>query len=120
MSPSTLPARAAPGTFTSDQLAGLRRALEQQRAFRVEQLAQLRRPGQRGPLSSADEEVLYSLRDAALAALHDVQRALWRMDDGTYGRCTSCREPLAVERLEIVPQASLCMPCQREVDAPPG
>ena len=117
-SPS-VPARTAPVPLTSDQLASLRSALEEQRTFRVEQLAQLRHPGQLGPLSCADEEVLHPLRDAARAALREVQRALWRMDDGSYGRCTSCGEPVGVERLEVVPQAALCMPCQRDTDTVP-
>jgi len=117
MPSSSVPARTAPVPLTSDQLASLRSALEEQRAFRVEQLAQLRHPGQLGPLSCADDEVLHSLRDAARAALREVQRALWRLEAGSYGRCTSCYEPLSVERLEVVPQAALCMPCQRETDA---
>ncbi|HET6877115.1 MAG TPA: TraR/DksA C4-type zinc finger protein [Jatrophihabitans sp.] len=117
MPSSSVPARAAPAPLTSEQLASLRSALEEQRAFRVEQLAQLRHPGQLGPLSCADAEVLRSLRDAARAALHEVQRALWRMSDGSYGRCTACGEALGLARLEVVPQTALCMPCQREADA---
>jgi DnaK suppressor protein len=103
-------------TLTDEQLAVLRGMLEQQRAFRVDQLAQLHRPGTPGPLGSANQEVVASLTAGARAALHDVQKALWRLDEGTYGACTRCGEPLGLERLEILPQAGLCMPCQRNAD----
>lgn len=44
------------------------------------------------------------LRDA-------VEAALRRLDDGTYGRCASCRELLPIERLEAVPYADVCVAC---------
>lgn len=40
-----------------------------------------------------------------------VEDALARLTDGTYGRCTRCEAALPLERLEIIPQAELCMPC---------
>jgi DnaK suppressor protein len=118
---STLPSRpdrppADNGALTSYQLAVLRGMLEQQRAFRVEQLAQLHRPGNPGPLGSTNHEVFASLAAGARAALRDVQKALWRMDEGAYGQCITCGEPLDLKRLEILPQAALCMPCQRKAD----
>ncbi len=44
-------------------------------------------------------------------ACESVQAALARISDGTYGRCTHCSTALPVERLEIIPQAELCMGC---------
>lgn len=99
--------------LTDAQLTMLRHMLEQQRAFRLEQLAELHRPGVPGPLGSADDEVFTSLAAGARAALRDVQNALWRMDEGQYGLCTACATPLPLEVLEILPQASACQPCQR-------
>lgn len=100
-------------SLTDSQLTMLRHMLEQQRAFRLEQLAELHRPGRPGPLGSADDEVFVSLTTGARAALRDVQNALWRLDEGHYGRCTTCAAPLRLEVLEVLPQAALCLPCQR-------
>ncbi|MGI8677530.1 MAG: TraR/DksA family transcriptional regulator [Jatrophihabitans sp.] len=103
--------------LTSNEQAALRGKLEQQRAFRIEQLTQLSSPTRLSllnrPLSSTDHEVFTSLAAGARAALRDVQEALWRIDEGRYGRCTSCAEPLGIERLEILPQSALCMQCQQ-------
>lgn len=112
MTRSTLPARRAPA-LPAGELAELRRMLEEQRAFRIEQLMQLHLPGPRGPLGSTDPEILTSLATGARAALHDVQAALWRMDEGRYGLCTACGAPVELERLEIVPQTAECLACHR-------
>jgi DnaK suppressor protein len=40
-----------------------------------------------------------------------VQRALQAIDDGTYGLCQRCGEPIAPARLHAMPHASLCVPC---------
>jgi RNA polymerase-binding transcription factor DksA len=41
--------------------------------------------------------------------LDDVVAALARIDDGTYGRCGVCGNPIAAARLEAVPTASVCI-----------
>jgi DnaK suppressor protein len=47
--------------------------------------------------------------------LVDVDRALARIDDGTYGVCESCGNPIGKLRLMAFPRATLCMTCkQRE------
>ncbi len=115
MTSSTLTNRMA--ALSADQLTQLRAMLEEQRDFRLEQLAQLHRPGPHGPLSSTNPEIFRSLAAGARAALGDVQSALWRMDDGHYGTCVACGEPLETARLEILPQVARCMPCQRQHDS---
>ncbi len=45
------------------------------------------------------------------AKLRGVERALAKLDEGTYGVCDSCGEPIAPERLEAIPWAVLCMTC---------
>jgi DnaK suppressor protein len=43
------------------------------------------------------------------------QRALARLDDGTFGVCQSCGEPIGKARLQAFPRATLCLACkQRE------
>jgi len=44
--------------------------------------------------------------------LAEVERALGKFEQGTYGLCDSCAQPIAPERLEALPQASLCVNCK--------
>jgi DnaK suppressor protein len=42
-----------------------------------------------------------------------IERALTKLDEGTYGSCDSCGEPIAPKRLEAMPESVLCMECAR-------
>src|SRR5207244_10066636 len=48
------------------------------------------------------------------ASLADVDRALAKLADGTYGRCDSCGRSIGAERLEAVPWVALCVACSRD------
>ena len=41
-----------------------------------------------------------------------VEHALSKFEDGTYGLCDNCGQPIPPERLEALPQASLCLNCK--------
>ena len=41
-----------------------------------------------------------------------VEHALQKFEKGTYGLCDDCGQPIAPERLEALPQASLCVNCK--------
>lgn len=97
----------------ADQLDRLHARLEEQRAFRVEQLAELERLRHRGALGGAVREVNLSLQRGARAALHDVQVALWQLEEGDYGRCAVCGDLLDPEQLRSVPQALRCASCRK-------
>ena len=47
------------------------------------------------------------------ATLADVERALEKLDDGTYGICDGCGAAIGDERLEAIPWATLCISCAR-------
>lgn len=49
--------------------------------------------------------------NAIAATLADVDRAISKLDEGTYGICDSCGEPIPAERLEAIPSAVLCVRC---------
>ena len=102
------PARRA--GLTAAHRVMLRTMLEEQRRFRVAQLAE--HPVARYA-TPADREVGTAILDAARVALRDIDAALHRMAVGTYGKCTECGVPQRLERLEILPQVALCMDCQR-------
>ncbi|MFL5950648.1 MAG: TraR/DksA C4-type zinc finger protein [Gaiellaceae bacterium] len=61
-----------------------------------------------------DRELDYSLEENSEHVLAEIDAALKRIDDGTYGICTNRGEQIPVERLEARPYATLCIDCQRE------
>jgi DnaK suppressor protein len=63
-----------------------------------------------------DRELEYTLHDGEQALLARIDRALGRIDDGTYGKCERCGKDIPVERLEARPWAELDIDCQREVE----
>ncbi|MFJ4685366.1 TraR/DksA family transcriptional regulator [Streptomyces sp. NPDC091377] len=117
----TIGDRAAP--LPPDDLAALRRNLREQRAFRREQLRRMaeaprtEHPPRRG--SAARTEVRIKLAASARMVLHDVEAALRRIAEGSYGICQLCRRPVERERLMIVPQARYCARCQQVREAAP-
>ena len=56
-----------------------------------------------------------ALRDRNAAHLAEIEAAIARLDDGTYGTCVRCSGPIAPERLEALPWAAHCIDCQRIV-----
>ena len=61
-----------------------------------------------------DCEVDESLGENADQLVRDIDAALARLDEGTYGTCTRCGQPIPEERLEAVPYAVLCVSCKRD------
>lgn len=45
-----------------------------------------------------------------------VEAALQRLDEGTYGLCEDCRQPINEERLKAMPFARRCIDCQRHAE----
>ena len=45
-----------------------------------------------------------------------IKAALGRIEDGSYGECTRCGEPVGEKRLEAYPEAALCISCARELE----
>lgn len=64
----------------------------------------------------ASREQRFALHDVEQTQLTQVKKALERIDNGTYGTCENCGEPIPPERLEIIPYATLCVRCQQEQD----
>jgi RNA polymerase-binding transcription factor DksA len=96
------------------QLPAIRAELVQQRRFRSEQLEQLEVDAAEA-LATADQnrlQVTRVLTLAAEAALSEIHAAFRRLEEGSYGTCERCAEPIPWERLEVLPMARLCTPCQ--------
>jgi RNA polymerase-binding protein DksA len=99
-----------------------RAALLEERRRVLEELAdiEVEAPGQMtyGSQAAAATHVFEQQRDLALMDhnrqhLAEIDAALARLDDGSYGACTSCHRPIAPERLEALPWTPLCIDCSR-------
>jgi DnaK suppressor protein len=60
-------------------------------------------------------------RDSALESwaernLTRVEQALDRLDQGTYGFCENCGEPISADRLKALPHATMCMKCKSKLE----
>jgi RNA polymerase-binding protein DksA len=64
--------------------------------------------------ATLDREIDYTLEENSGQVLAEIDAALQRIEDGTYGTCTSCGREIAPERLEAYPWASLCIDCKRQ------
>lgn len=62
--------------------------------------------------ATTEQERQLAVTSELRAKLEEVDRALEKLQEGTYGTCDSCGAPIPVERLEILPQASLCVACK--------
>ena len=59
-----------------------------------------------------EREKAFLFASAEGRAIYDVDEALRRLYSGNYGTCESCGQPIARERLEVVPHARLCVRCK--------
>lgn len=59
-------------------------------------------------------ETLVALDREVNAELREIDRALQRLKDGTFGECTRCGETISEKRLAALPYTSLCIDCASE------
>lgn len=101
-----------------------RKLLEKRRALLSdvrEQSATSMEAGSDGTQDIADQastaytkEFLLSIGDAGRRLLRQVDVALEKIREGTYGECEKCGEEIAEKRLEALPFARYCIACQEE------
>ncbi len=107
----------------------LRSRLESEQKHLTEQLEQfeagIRPAGERregSPFGKREEEATETLELEKRLALEKriseqlagVELALKKFEDGTYGSCEGCGQPIDPDRLEALPQATLCMSCKAQ------
>jgi RNA polymerase-binding protein DksA len=61
-----------------------------------------------------DRELDYTLEENSEQILAEIDAALKRIEEGTYGICTNRGEEISEERLEALPWATLCIDCARD------
>ena len=59
---------------------------------------------------------LMALRKAAVTDLKELDAALIRIEQGTFGRCVKCGDRIPSERLEALPATRTCVGCARRAD----
>ncbi|MGH3655488.1 MAG: TraR/DksA family transcriptional regulator, partial [Micromonosporaceae bacterium] len=60
----------------------------------------------------SDSHTQAALTGNTRRALAEVTQALRRMAEGRYGQCEQCGDQIPPERLEVLPHARFCLPCQ--------
>ena len=72
--------------------------------------------GDEADMASAEMELdaMYQGDQRGHNMLQDIQDALQKIEDGTYGECENCGEDISIARLEANPMAKLCVDCKSE------
>ncbi|MGH2736952.1 MAG: TraR/DksA family transcriptional regulator [Actinomycetota bacterium] len=122
---------AKPANFSKAQLDDIREQLKAERANLEKEIAELEQVALEGTQSEVTGEVgldddfadagsatFERERDLSIAnnirdLLDQIRRALVRLDEGSYGTCERCGNPIDAARLKALPHALLCMDCKR-------
>ncbi len=62
-----------------------------------------------------NDEVLAGIGEATAAELAQINRALTQLDQGTYGSCSNCGQPIGERRLQALPYSDRCITCAEAV-----
>ena len=60
-----------------------------------------------------ERELFVDLASSEQEVLYQIDEALKRFEEGTYGTCQQCNKSITLSRLKAVPYTSLCISCQR-------
>jgi DnaK suppressor protein len=105
----------------------LRERLKEEREHLIKELEQLKASApvigeakegspygkkEEGAAEAFELEKRLALEKSLMESRNDVEHALDKFEQGTYGQCDSCGKLINVERLEVFPQASLCLNCK--------
>jgi DnaK suppressor protein len=64
--------------------------------------------------SEVNQNLVFKLRDRERQLLSKIDEALGRMDEGQFGICQDCEEPIEPRRLEARPVSTLCIACKEK------
>ena len=111
----TLP-RAETAPHSPSAIASLRLALRQALADEVVQVTETQKTvdeltGQQDSDSILEREIAERRHALAVGSIAEIETALQRIEAGTYGQCEHCDRLIAIERLEVIPFARVCVAC---------
>lgn len=104
-------------------IASLRDSLEAKRREMLDLYAHDVQAGQQSTDDNSDDfadrannsfnrELMFSLSDIERQMLIHIEDAYQRLEEGSYGRCIHCSEPIGLPRLKALPWARYCIGCQ--------
>ncbi len=117
--------------LTKEQLKQFRQLLITERVKLANEIKSITQDVSKSPREASGDLSAYTVHMADMAAdtfdrelsmnivsneqevLYQIDDALKRLDDGSFGICQQCNQPIAMSRLKAVPYASLCIGCQR-------
>lgn len=117
--------------MTKPQLKQFRQLLITERAKFVDEIKSLAKNVAKSPREASGDLSAYTVHMADMAAdtydrelsmnvvsseqevLYQIDDALKRLEDGTFGVCQQCSAAITMSRLKAVPYASMCIKCQR-------
>ena len=70
--------------------------------------------------ASVEKERAFEYGEAGVNVLREIDTALSKLKEGTYGICELCGKPIGVKRLKVVPSARLCIKCKAKEEATGG
>ena len=93
----------------------VRRSMSAQKAAQL--VSRLDVPSDEGDLSQQHHEewIFLNRNTLDMKLLREVSDALHRLEEGHYGICLECEEPISEKRLDAVPWARYCVKCQEEI-----
>ncbi len=66
--------------------------------------------------NSTMETLNSSLQDTARTEYEKIIQALYKIEDGSYGICSDCNQPISERRLKLNPNAARCLSCQESYE----
>ena len=114
-------------TMTRKELDQFRESLESRRADILRMLTRVEKEGRSLPgdypqdlgdrsVANLTRELLFHHGTQQRALLRQVEAALERIREGTFGECISCGQQIAVKRLNAMPFTSYCRDCQERLE----
>ncbi len=118
-------------SLNKDQLKSFRQLLITERVKIVDEIKSIAHDASRSPRDASGDLSAYTIHMSDMAAdtydrelstnmvsaeqgvLYQIDDALKRMDEGSFGVCSECQQPISMSRLKAVPYASSCIECQR-------
>ena len=117
--------------MTKEQLKEFKRLLLQERTKFASEIKSIAQDASKSPREASGDLSAYTMHMADMSAdtyerelamnlvsseqevLYQIEDALKRLEEGTYGICQQCAKPIRLSRLRAVPYTSLCISCQR-------
>ena len=117
--------------MTKRQLKVFRKQLIEQRTKFADEIKAIAREAAKNPREASGDLSSYTIHMADMSAdtyerelstglassehqvFYQIEEALKRIEEGSYGDCQQCGKPVSLSRLKAVPYTALCIECQR-------